>query len=73
MTVNSGSILHGDKHNLKLLHYWGARQQNWGPDTKQMLDSTVEFNDVRDTVAIAVRYSLLVFGEYQAFSNNTGP
>ncbi len=61
----------GDR--LKNLHYWGARLQDWGPDTQEVLERTVEFNEVRNKLAPIIRKSLLAFGENDAFSNTTGP
>ena len=60
-------------NKLKNLHYWGARLQDWGPDTNQTLGMTVEFNEVRDKLGPIIRNSLFMFGETDAFSNNTGP
>ncbi len=61
----------GDR--LKILHYWGARLQNWGPDTGKILNMTVKFNYVRNILAPSIRKSLLAFGETDAFSNKSGP
>lgn len=58
---------------LKMLHYWGARMQDWGPDTPELFKKTVEFNSVRDTMAPRIRKSLLCYGEFDAFSSKTGP
>ena len=76
--------MHGAKHRLgkqliantaklRMLHYWGGRLQEWGPDTPALYKFTVEFNDVRNTVGISVRRSLLAFNETDAFSFDTGP
>ena len=35
---------------LRLNHYWGARLQNWGPDTKQSLAKTEEDRGVKPIV-----------------------
>ena len=59
--------------HLKMLHYWGSRLQNWGPDTPKILNITVEFNHVRNRLAPAIRKSLIAFGEIDAFSNKSGP
>ncbi len=58
---------------IKMLHYWGARHQNWGPDTEQTFLETEEFTDARDALAPVLRQSLLAFGEFDAFCNSTGP
>ena len=58
---------------LKMLHYWGARVQNWGPDTANTLAITVEMTAMRTAWADRVRNSLLVFGELDAFNATTGP
>ena len=68
-----GRTVHVKPTELRMLHYWGSRSQQWGPDTKAMLATTVEFNDVRETIAVGVRHSLLAFGDFEAFSNSTGP
>ena len=33
-----------DTSDIRMNHYWGARLQNWGDDTKDILDKTV-FDD----------------------------
>ena len=71
--MKSGSTLYADEAELHMLHYWGARMQNWGPDTNKTFEMTREFSLVRDFVAPAVRSRLINFGELYAFSNNTGP
>ena len=58
---------------LKMLHYWGARVQHWGPDTPDTLAITIEMTDMRNAWAEQVRNSLLVFGEFDAFNASTGP
>ena len=68
-----GKVLVANPEKLKLLHYWGGRLQNWGPDMPALFKSTVEFNDVRNTIAKRVRESLLAFNETDAFSCDTGP
>ncbi len=60
-------------NKLKNLHYWGARLQDWGPDTNKTMRQTVEFNEMRDKLGPIIRNSLMMFGEKDAFSNNTGP
>lgn len=58
---------------LKMLHYWGARVQDFGPDTPHTLGITQPMTAMRDAWAERVRNSLLVFGEFDAFSSTTGP
>jgi hypothetical protein len=58
---------------LRMLHYWGARVQDFGPDTKRTLDITEPMTAMRDAWAEKVRDSLLVFGEFDAFNSSTGP
>ena len=69
----SGKMLIADPRKLKILHYWGSRLQDWGPDTPELYNYTTEFNDVRNTIALSVRKSLLAFNETDAFSSRTGP
>ena len=68
-----GQLVIADTSKLKMLHYWGARLQDWGPDTPKVIDMTVEFNDVRNTIAKSVRHSLIAFNDTAAFSKETGP
>ena len=71
--IRHGRRLESNDEEIRLLHYWGARLQNWGPDTPETRLKTIEFPVLRDTVAPLIRQSLLVFGELNAFSNSTGP
>ena len=71
--MKSGSTIFADSAELRMLHYWGARTQNWGPDTNKTFESTLEYNLVRERIAPALRAALLEFGEIYAFNNNTGP
>ncbi len=71
--LRRGTFVRERGERLKMLHYWGARLQAWGPDTPKILNMTVEFNMVRNLLAPVVRKSLLAFGEFDAFSNTTGP
>ena len=71
--IKSGSTFEEDGSTLKMLHYWGSRLQNWGPDTPDIIKKTVPFTDVREQLAPVIRKSLLAFGETDAFSNSTGP
>ena len=72
-SLKKGKRLEGNDNEIKMLHYWGARGQNWGPDTPETLAKTIEFNDARINLAESVRNSLLTFGEFNSFSNVTGP
>ncbi|MEW8543333.1 MAG: glycosyltransferase family 92 protein [Candidatus Thiodiazotropha sp.] len=68
-----GKMVVAEPRKLKMLHYWGARVQQWGPDTPALKKFTVEFNDVRNTIAVSIRNSLLAMNEIDAFSCYTGP
>ena len=68
-----GQLVIADTAKLKMLHYWGGRIQDWGPDTPKVIGMTVEFNDVRNTIAKSVRHSLMTFNDTAAFSKDTGP
>jgi hypothetical protein len=35
---------------LRINHYWGARLQNWGPDTQEILAETEEDRGMEPTV-----------------------
>ena len=71
--ITYGSTITANNSEFRMLHYWGARLQNWGPDTNKTIEMTEEFNFVKDTIAPAIRRNLVEFGEYDAFSNVTGP
>jgi len=59
---------------LRMLHYWGARGQQQDPAAARMMMSrTVEMTLMRDAWSQRVENSLLVFGEWDSFSNDTGP
>ena len=72
-SIRSGRVVEENGTKLKMLHYWGGRLQNLGPDTADVIKRTVPFTEVREKLAPIIRQSLLVFGEYDAFSNSTGP
>ena len=72
-SIRSGRRVEENGTKLKMLHYWGGRLQNWGPDTPDIIKRTVPFTEVREKLAPIIRQSLLVFGEFDAFSNSTGP
>ena len=69
----NGMTTSADHNDLRMLHYWGARLQNWGPDTNKTIEITDEFDLVKDTIAPAVRRNLISYGESDVFSNSTGP
>lgn len=59
---------------LRMLHYWGARGQQRDPEAAEMMMSrTVKMTSMRDAWSLRVENSLIVFGERDAFSNDTGP
>lgn len=68
-----GKRVEAPPKKLRMLHYWGARVQDWGPDTQKTLDITVPMTAMRDGWAEKVRNSLIAFGELDAFSSSTGP
>ena len=71
--ITYGSTITANYSELRMLHYWGARLQGWGPDISKTIEMTEEFNFVKDTIASAIRRNLIEFGESDAFSNATGP
>ena len=71
--ILKGKIYEENGSVLKMLHYWGSRLQNWGPDTPEIVNKTVPYTEMRDKLAPILRKSLLSFGEFEAFSNSTGP
>ncbi|XP_067650440.1 uncharacterized protein [Haliotis asinina] len=71
--VKKGRRVPANPSQLRMLHYWGARMQKWGPDTEKILQMTEPFTDMVNDWVDRLRNSLLCFGENDAFSNNTGP
>ena len=71
--LKTGDTIYANTSELRMLHYWGSRTQNWGPDTDETISLTNVFQDVAIHIAPSVRTSLLSFGEFDAFSNKTGP
>ena len=69
----NGEMWIAEPAKLKMLHNLGARVQEWGPDTPALYDYTAEFNDVRNSIAISLRNSLLAHNETDAFSCSTSP
>ncbi|XP_046562236.1 uncharacterized protein LOC124271199 [Haliotis rubra] len=77
--IHKGSVMSqmrrmpADPKELRMLHYWGSRLQNWGPDNDELLKITIPYNDMADTWVGRIRNSLLSFGEKDAFSHKSGP
>ena len=71
--LRRGIAIYANDSHLRMLHYWGARLQNWGNDTPIVLNMSEEMNKMREGWAGRVRRSLLAFGETDAFSTGTGP
>ena len=71
--IGSGLTITASTQELRMLHYWGARLQNWGQDTNKTIEVTDEFDLAKDMIAAAIRKDLIEFDEYDAFSNVTGP
>ena len=71
--IRKGDTIYANASELRMLHYWGSRTQNWGPDTEETIQLTNVFQDVAQHIAPSVKTSLLSFGEMDAFSNETGP
>lgn len=77
-SIHSTTLLKGKRYKedgrvLKMMHYWGARRHNWGPDPKEFLNNSVEYNEVRDSMGKVLRDSLIAFEELNAFSCFSGP
>ena len=73
MVLRKWKRLEANDSEIMMLHYWGGRMCNWGAMTPRLVESTNEFFTVRNRIAPFVRNSLLQFGEFDAFSNTTGP
>lgn len=58
---------------LRMLHYWGARVQDWGPDTNKTLDITTIMNEMLKCWGPQLEVSLLTFNESSALTHLTGP
>ena len=72
--VDRGRRLDAPPDQLRMLHYWGARGQRQDPGAaRRIMSHTVEMTSMRDAWSQRVENSLVVFGELDAFSNNTGP
>ena len=48
--LRSGKSVDADRNQIRLNHYWGARLQNWGEDTPEILDKTMEDNTIKEIV-----------------------
>ena len=71
--IRAGRVKEINDASIIMLHYWGSRLQNWGPDTESTISSTIEFNVMREIMAPIIRNSLMVFGETNAFNSTSGP
>jgi hypothetical protein len=54
--LKKGTSLDVDPAVLRMNHYWGARLQNWGPDTPKILAKTIDDNSAVAMVAKIDRY-----------------
>ena len=61
--ILSGSSVHADEKELRMNHYWGARLQNWGEDTPEILTQTIEDRGM-ETVIRAFRECELFIRPY---------
>ena len=48
--IRNGISEDADRNEIRLNHYWGARLQNWGEDTPEILDKTTEDNTIQEIV-----------------------
>ena len=65
-----GTSMDANADELRMLHYWGMRgHQEPGKEAFKTTEMTV----MREKWAEQIRNSLLAFGEFDAFSNTTGP
>ena len=48
--LRKGKSVDADRNQIRLNHYWGARLQNWGEDTPEILDKTTEDNTMQEIV-----------------------
>ena len=72
--VESGRLVNAAPDQLRMLHYWGARGQRQDPGAaRRIMSRTVEMTSMRDAWSQRVEDSLIVFGERDAFSTDTGP
>ncbi|ELT88661.1 hypothetical protein CAPTEDRAFT_220214 [Capitella teleta] len=71
--LKGGRSVSARDSELRMLHYWGARTQDWGPDNAKTLAITQPMTRMVEKWASQVRNSLLAFGETDAFSRESGP
>ena len=48
--LRDGISGNADENTIRLNHYWGARLQNWGEDTPEILAKTTEDNGMKEIV-----------------------
>jgi len=72
--VGRGRRVDAEPDQLRMLHYWGARGQQQDPGAaRRIMSRTVEMTAMRDAWSRRVVDSLIVFGEHDAFSGDSGP
>jgi len=72
--LERGRRVDAEPDRLRMLHYWGARGQRQDPGAaRRIMARTEEMTAMRDAWSQRVDNSLIVFGEQDAFSNDTGP
>ena len=70
--IKYGRLIEALDDELRLLHFWGSRENSFGPDSPDLLNRTIKYPELRDKLSSAIRESLISFGESDAFSNCTG-
>ena len=53
--LRNGITVGANKNMIRLNHYWGARLQNWGEDTPEILAKTTEDNTMKEIVENLLR------------------
>ena len=53
--LRNGISEDADTNQIRLNHYWGARLQNWGEDTREILDKTTEDNTIQEIVEALIK------------------
>ncbi|KAL9981930.1 hypothetical protein ACROYT_G010696 [Oculina patagonica] len=48
--LRNGISVNADKNTIRLNHYWGARLQNWGEDTPEILAKTMEDHSMQEII-----------------------
>jgi hypothetical protein len=71
--LDSGTRMLAQPAELRMLHYWGASRFERNDDRNRTLANTIEMLAMRDAWSKQIENSLIVFGEFDAFSNVTGP